>query len=155
MGVDVVGLGPARFATKQNTAGQVELTSVTATDGGVADAYGSWVQVTASTATEYYIVAVAVFGPVGSVSNYGSVTVDVGRGGAGSEVSVGTAIAVGATPAGSPTNMGPGGVGPLFAASRVSSGSRLAVRVKVSGGASGSGFRVTVLAVPYVNVDGN
>lgn len=147
----------SRFVMKQNTAGQTVATASSVSTPASGTSYGSWVQVTASTSVEYYIVGVAISTSTTRASGDldGPILVDVGRGAAASEVALATAPC--GNPYASGSNYGWVGEAYLPAPIRVASSSRIAVRVArvAAGSTSAQTFTVAVYYVPYLSVEGN
>lgn len=159
-GVTRLGLTP-QLVTKANTAGQTVLgggwwSASTASTGGT---YGGWAQVAASLAADSLLVGVHAIGPVSNTSIMGPIVVDVGVGGSGSEVVIGSAVISGIEPqyvnSGS-LQLASAGYVPFSVLLRVAAGQRVAVRAQMAT-VSGSiqTVNVRVLSVPYANTEGN
>lgn len=155
-----LGLTP-QLVTKVNTPGQTVLgggwwSASTASIGGT---YGGWAQVAASLAADSLLVGVHAIGPVSNTSTMGPIVVDVGVGGSGSEVVIGSAVISGIEPqfvnSGS-MPLAAAGYVPFSVLLRVAAGQRVAVRAQMATvGGSPQTVNVRVLSVPYANTEGN
>lgn len=148
-----------RLITKANTAGQTRLTAsgvATATDTTA----GSWVQVTASTSAEYVLSGIDVSGTVslaaGSLGRLDTpIVYEIGIGGAGSEVVIGTTALGAISYDGSAPFLRDNAVFPIGL--RITSGTRLAVRATKTAAnvATAVTTAVGVHLTPYLNMEGN
>ena len=138
--------GSPRLVGKQNTVGQTTLNvSIT----GAVGSYSAWAQATASSASEYYVVGVVVNSTSTDGGSLRTALIDVGVGGAGSEVALGTASFVMLTASVC-------GVGYFPVPLRISAGSRISARAMMASWSSGSAtLATTLLLVPYASVEGN
>jgi hypothetical protein len=147
----------SRFVMKQNTAGQSVSTASSVSTAASGTGYGSWVQVTASTSVENYIVGVCLdLDNVSGDQADGPILVDVGRGAAASEVTLAT-IPCGVASLTTGTAYQWMGEAILPAPIRVATSSRIAVRLARfrSGSTSALTGSVGVYFVPYLSVEGN
>ena len=141
--------GSPRLVGKQNTAGQ---TTLSVSVGGITSSYSAWIQATASSAVEYYVVGVAGTANTNDGAVPRAVLVDIGIGASGSEVAIGTAVYVGS----SANNTYPSGCALLPVPLRVSAGSRISVRASVPAWSAGAvSISVYLMLVPYTSVEGN
>lgn len=132
--------------TKSNTAGASQVGTVTLTGNA---ATSSWGQVTASLTAETVFTSISLqssAAPGLASYNY----VEVGIGGAGSEVAI----------AAEPIVPNPGAtafatVVRLSVPLRVAAGQRVAARVTIPGSMNGSSVLVAVHGAPYANLEGN
>lgn len=146
MAVDVVGAGSQRLVTKANTAGpQTQGSANFTTSSG---SFTAWGQIDGNTSTQLYLTSVSIkFTSAWNAADV-PVQVQIGRGSSGAEV----VIAEKMIAPGSLTS-GTGATVPLDVPLRVSSGSRIAVRLFSNN--NGAMATIYVTAVPYTNVEGN
>lgn len=150
------GASTGRLVTKANTAGQQAWTVATFTPGS--GTYSAWQEVTSSLDAEFYIVGIhALMNNSLDTFYVGPITVDVGQGGSGAEVTLGTVLITGIDAIYQGSSLWGyhrGGPASLLVPLRVTAGSRIAVRAQCASNGT-AGLQVNVLAVPYVNVEGN
>lgn len=148
MGVDIVGGAAGRLITKVNIAGQVAVGSGNVT--GVGFGVTAWGQVTASLAAESLLSHVTVELGGSTFSSTQFSVVDIGIGGAGSEVVI-ASVPVWPTYSGSLFRLA---VGELRFPNRVATGQRIAVRIADPGNNFNSqGVTITVYGITYSNVE--
>jgi hypothetical protein len=147
----------ARLVTKSDTSGEVLLSATVST---ASTTMGSWVQVTASTAAEYYVTHVSAVQTGGTLAS-GTVAdlpmlVDLGQGAAASEV-VRASLAFSQAFYNGTANI-LAHTRTLGAPLRISSGTRLALRAAKSANTAGgtmNGVLIHLTCVPVSAVEGN
>lgn len=149
-----VTVTPTKMVTKSNTAGQA-LLSASATTSSTNGTMGSWAQVTASTAAEYYIGSVGAIVTTTTGSGwYGPILVDIGIGGAGAETLVASVVIMGEQTYNSSAE--PSGFAALDVPLRVAAGTRVAIRASLAATGAATRAVLTYLsATPVANVEGN
>lgn len=154
-----VTVTPNRLIMKADTSGQTTLQATGVTTGTGTTA-GSYVQVSASTAAEYLLVGIDVHetsAPAGTpITDDGPVLVDIAVGAAASEVVQATVPISTSFYNGSSLFLT--GSANLPIPLRISSSKRVAVRAKKSAANNANAIAslvVTLLLVPYANVEGN
>jgi hypothetical protein len=157
MGVEVIGGTPARLITKSNSAGSTLalISGVSITPGS--GTYSSWVQLTASLAAETLLTGVSLTSANAlDVNLRGPITVDVGIGGAGAEVTLSTLVIHGGDPqyaGGGLYQWFLGGCAEFAPWLRVAAGQRVAMRARAASNSTPTGFTADVFTAPYANLE--
>jgi hypothetical protein len=150
--------GGSAFVCKQSTAGQLALptaagagVSVTAPDSS----WGSWAQVVASSAAEYFLTGVTVWGAPKPTAHH--LRIQVGSGSAGSETTLGEVVVPPSilVAYSTPTGWACSGTELFAAPLRVPISTRIAVRGMVYNVTGTLAASLMVLAVPYTAIEGN
>lgn len=158
MGADIfpAAAGGSAFVCKQSTRGQLALpTAGPVTISAPTGSWGSWVQVVSSSASEYYLCAIAAWG--GSSNTGWFLRVEVGYGAAGAEQTLGEVIIApyAETAYSTPTWWMCSGVEQFDGRLRVPISTRIAVRGTAPGAPSTQSLSAMVLATPYTSIEGN
>jgi hypothetical protein len=145
----------SKLVGKLNTAGPQLLAAASVTTPSNSTSPSSWVQVTASTGAEYYLVSAGLVATGGSLLT-GSMPLilDIGIGSSGSETIIASCAITGLYYTGS--GNAPMGWCPLQPALRISASTRVAVRLTTaaSQGTTAS-CAIRIGYVPVANVEGN
>lgn len=150
MASSLIGGPSGAFFAKQHTASQTTL-SATATASTSGATFGSWVQVTASSAADYYVTGLSAVKTAGNAAAASHALVAVGYGGSGSETTLGVASLAGATAD------FVGGQAQFLAPLRIASGQRIAVQVAFDPTSATPAPQVLVFLwlVPFSSIEGN
>jgi hypothetical protein len=136
------GAAVARWATKPSTAGAAVL-GTPQTQSIPSATYTSWVQLTAATSADGYLVAAYA---MANSSFTAAARLEAGRGASGSEV------VIGAVMIGSPLG---GGQVPFTPPMRIPAGTAVSVRMYGYSSSGGGTLEIGLLWVPYSNIDGS
>lgn len=153
------GSTPYRLITKVDTAGPQVIGAasgaISVSLGGSTFSYGAWSQVLASSSSEYLVTAVE-FRCSTAVSGMAQARLEIGKGAAGSEVTLAAVPLAGIVGVASASTHYWGGVFALPTPIRVATGSRIAVRgAPLAAGMFSASVDIYLHVTPYSNIEGN